>query len=383
MASILPKGDIYLDNGFNVLLQGLHGVGKTEAVLDICRRRQVTLKYYSCATLDPYTDLVGVPVPRKYCDTCRVHFATDKDTCPVDPTHGDLREALKMVRPQEIDEAELIFFDELNRADPKVLNAVMEIIQFRSINGERLPKVVACWGAINPPEVDGEAGTYEVDELDPALVDRFDVFEEITPRPSVAYMEQHVPKPIAQALYSWWQDHDGQRRGMEGYISPRRLMKIGLVYDKTGSFQAALPKWIKADRKKLGTLLERAKQDAAKTGSKPAKFEGGLGQGANPNFTYDRDSLKSESGTVAQYLAENQQDMDTHNEVLNAIKGTHGKTLANDYAELLNALKPSIMEGFIASMNPGKLNTFKENVAGLPVYRYNKVDKLRTALGLA
>src|SRR3954447_4363445 len=136
---MIPKIDQYYAAGMNLLLVGLHGVGKTEAILTFCRENGVVLKYYSCSTLDPYTDLVGVPTPRKYCMNDRLWLGTNQDTCPIcnhrlEEEDSPVVESLKMVRPREVDDAELIFFDELNRAPDAVQNAVLEIIQFRSIN---------------------------------------------------------------------------------------------------------------------------------------------------------------------------------------------------------------------------------------------------------
>ena len=255
---LIPKAGEYFDHGMNVLLIGLHGVGKTEEILRLAREKNIVLKYYSCSTLDPFTDLVGVPTPRKFCTRDRIWLGTDKAACPIcngilEDEDSPVVESLKMVRPREVDEAELIFFDEFNRGDEKTQNAIFEIIQFRTINGEPLPHVKACWAAMNPPD-----GDYKVSDLDPALIDRFDVFIDIQAKPNVAYMAQHLPKPIAQALYSWWGEHNQARRGMENFISPRRLMKIGMVYQATGDFRPALPKWIQADRQKLAALLELA-----------------------------------------------------------------------------------------------------------------------------
>lgn len=357
MANIIPKAEQYLDNDFRVLLIGLHGVGKTESILQLAKERNMKIKYYSCSTLDPYTDLVGVPVPRK---------------------GDDGREYLQMIRPRDIDEAEFIFFDELNRADAKTLNAVFEIIQFGTINGEKLPNLRTCWAAINPP--DSDAG-YNVEELDPALVDRFDTYIEITPRASVAFMAQTLPKPIAQALYSWWSDHNQQRRGMDNYISPRRLLKIGQVFHATGDFRPAVPPWMKqVDKEKLKTLLERAAQDASKqAGSQPA---GKLGNGPNPAFRYDEEYLRENRGPVSQYLRDNPQDFDTHTTVIDAIKSKQGRTLARDYAEILDALDGKVREAYIVNLAPGKLDSLKDAIGGLPEYRLDKMAKLKEALGL-
>lgn len=380
--ALIPKAGEYYDHGMNVLLIGLHGVGKTEEILRVAREKNIVLKYYSCSTLDPFTDLVGVPTPRKFCTRDRIWLGTDKDACPIcnnvlEDEDSPVVESLKMVRPREVDEAELIFFDEFNRGDEKTQNAIFEIIQFKTINGEPLPHVRACWAAMNPPD-----GDYKVSDLDPALIDRFDVFVDVQAKPNVAYMAQYLPKPIAQALFSWWGEHNQARRGMENFISPRRLMKIGLVYQATGDFRPALPKWIQADRQKLAALLERAENDIKKVaGSKP--HQGGLGNGPNPNFQYDENWLVEKRMSVSKYMKDNQDDFDTHEAVLKVIEGKHGKTLANNYAELLNGLKPSMLEGFISKMNQGKYASLKDGVQALPQHRYQSVPDLRKQLGLA
>lgn len=379
---MIPKARDYFAAGMNVLLIGLHGVGKTEEILRMCREDNIVLKYYSCSTLDPFTDLVGVPTPRKFCTRDRVWLGTDKDACPIcnsvlESADSTVVESLKMVRPRDVDEAELIFFDEFNRGDEKTQNAIFEIIQFRTINGEPLPHVKACWAAMNPPD-----GDYKVSDLDPALIDRFDVFIDIQAKPSVQYMAQHLPKPIAQALYSWWGEHNTQRRGMENFISPRRLMKIGLVYQATGDFRPALPKWIQADRQKLAALLEKAENDIKRV-KVNAPHVGGLGTGPNPNFTYDENWLSEKRMSVSKYMKDNQDDFDTHEAVLKVIEPKHGKTLANNYAEIMDNLKPSMLEGFVSKMNQGKYQSLKEAVSALPGHRYQSVPNLRKQLGLA
>lgn len=356
-ATLVPKAEQYLDNELNVMLIGLHGVGKTEEILRLVRDRGLKLKYYSCATLDPYTDLVGVPVPMK------------------DENSG--LEYLKMVRPRDIDDAEFIFFDEFNRADSKVHNAIFEIIQFGTINGEPLPNLKCCWAAMNPPGED-----YQVEELDPALIDRFDVFIEVNPAPSVAYMssEGGLPKPIAQALFTWWRDQNAARRGLEHYISPRRLMKIGKVYMATNDADKAIPKWITCDRSKLKVLLNRAEEDMKpKTGGASAQTTGG----ANPNFVYEDGWMKSHANTVAQYLENNQNDLDTHKAVLDVLERRHAPRLAADYAEVLNALKPGLLEGFVGDLNAGRLDLLRKKIGELDASRLTPLTNLKSALDLS
>lgn len=233
-SSLIPQAQDYLDHHLNVLLIGKHGVGKTQVVRESAAQKGWKVKYYSCATLDPYTDLVGVPVPEGEGKTA----------------------SLNMVRPHDVDDADMIFFDEANRADDKVLNAILEIVQFRSINGEPLPKLKACWAAINPPTEE-----YHVQELDPALIDRFDVFVELTPNPSVSYLSTVMPKPVAQALCQWWNDHNQSQRAEEDYVSPRRLEKIGMTVTALNNpniVPKLLPPGGKYDSSKLINMLKIA-----------------------------------------------------------------------------------------------------------------------------
>jgi hypothetical protein len=357
---LVPKAESYLDNELNVMLIGLHGVGKTEEILRLVRERGLKLKYYSCATLDPYTDLVGVPVPMK------------------DEASG--LEYLKMVRPRDIDDAEFIFFDEFNRADSKIHNAIFEIIQFGTINGEPLPNLKCCWAAMNPPGED-----YQVEELDPALIDRFDVFVEVAPAPSVAYMstEGGLPKPVAMALFTWWRDQNAARRGIEHYLSPRRLMKIGKVYMATGDADKAIPKWVTCDRSKLKVLLGRAEEDMKAKSAAPGATTAPSTGGANPAFTYDDGWMKQHALTVAKYLEDNQNDLDTHKAVLNVLERRHAPRLAQDYAEVLDTLKPGLLEGFIGDLNAGRLDLLKKKISELPDSRLGSLTNLKDALDIS
>lgn len=183
-------------NGLNVLLVGRHGVGKTMIVRKIFQDLRMVVKYYSASTIDPWADLVGIPVP-------------------ITVKNGEEHKELEFVRPKAVDAAEVLFFDELNRAHPKVLNAVMEIVQFKSINGVKLPKLRMVWAAINPP-----GGNYQVNDLDPALADRFQIHMEVLPDPSREYLLQFAPPDAVDAILQWWQ---GLEQKHKDVITPRRL----------------------------------------------------------------------------------------------------------------------------------------------------------------
>jgi len=185
-----------VDNGMNVLLKGTHGVGKTAMVQQCFEGAGLKWKYYSASTMDPWVDFIGVP----------------KEKTENGVTYLDL------VRPRDLaaDEVEAIFFDELNRAHKKIRNAVMELIQFKSINGKKFKNLKIVWAAINP---DDEEGTYDVEKLDPAQIDRFQVHLDIPNEPNAAWFKKTFG-PQGERAVKWWLSREEK---VKTYISPRRL----------------------------------------------------------------------------------------------------------------------------------------------------------------
>jgi len=334
VASLLPNAKTYIENGQNILLIGLHGTGKTETIRALAEEMGLKVKSYSCSTLDPFTDLVGVPVPR---------------------IGEDGREHLKMIRPIDIDEANIVFFDELNRARPEVQDAVLEIIQSKTINGEPLPNLMCCIGAINPPN-----GEYKVEELDPALMDRFDGYIEFTPRPSVAYMAQHMDKAVAQALKSWWDDHNREKRGPESYISPRRLYKIGMVFTTHKNKRAvlqSLPPGGKYDSNKLYTMLDEALHPEKKAKREAANIGDGAASGID--FT-DVKTMAKDKDKLAVFLRSNPQALETHRKTSKALEnGVSGQVLISEWDEVLDGLHKPVLEALINSFAQPKVSQMR------------------------
>lgn len=237
--------DEWIEADLNVLFDGLHGVGKTARVIEafekhlgnyvpeydtngniigekyVPGRLGEDFLYFSCATLDPWVDLVGVP----------------KEVTEV--IDGKSITYLKLVRPKAIAEAKVkaIFLDEFNRAPKKVRNAVMELIQFRTINGMEFPNLRMIWAAINPE--DDANLEFDVEPIDPAQKDRFDVQVAIPYEPDEEYFTARYGSETAQAAIKWWQQLP-QEVKLE--VSPRRLDKAIKAANKNLNLRFFLPK---------------------------------------------------------------------------------------------------------------------------------------------
>lgn len=220
----LTVNDTLLDKciaaGFNVMFHGKHGVGKTHMVLQAFRRNGLHYKYFSASTMDPWIDFIGVPRE-------------------MEDERGPY---LELVRPKEFrdDDVEAIFLDEYNRAPKKIRNAVMELIQFKSINGHEFPNLKVVWTAVNPDD-----GSYDTEGMDDAQKDRFQVHIEVPFKPDPKFFADKYGPDVAEAAIAWWK---GLPVETQSKVSPRRLEYAldafflgvelrGLVLPKTANVQ--------------------------------------------------------------------------------------------------------------------------------------------------
>lgn len=204
MAINVGELQAFVKAGLQILVVGNAGTGKTQMLKKAVDNLGWKMKYFSTSTLDPYAHLIGVPVPEK--ETKEAHF----------------------YRPKDIDDADVVFFDELNRADSATLNAVFEIIQFHSINGEKLPKLKCVVAAINPV-----SDEYDTERLDLALQDRFDVFLTADVVADYSYFKEVFGDKYAKAGISMFNEYQKDynnslrsKKNVLGYFSPRRLEKL-------------------------------------------------------------------------------------------------------------------------------------------------------------
>ena len=197
----------YIKQNLNVLFEGERGVGKTSIIYKSFEEQNLKVKYFSAPTMDPWTDLVGVPTTI---------------------TREDGKEVLRMIPPEDFvdDKYDVIFIDELNRAPPKVLNALMELIQFKTINGKPY-NIKMIWAAINPYSDEQD---YTVEPLDIALKDRFHIQYKFPYKTDKDFFKKTYGQ-IGATFCEWW---DNQPNDVKKEISPRRLFDTVSFYQAGG-----------------------------------------------------------------------------------------------------------------------------------------------------
>lgn len=208
------KLDLYISMNYNVLFKGRPGVGKTSIIHDTFTRNGLRYKYFSASTMDPWTDLVGIP----------------KSTT-VENYEGNNVEAIELIPPADLvkNKYDVIFIDELNRAPPKVLNALLEVLQFKTINGNPMP-FKAIWAAINPF---GENDDYQVEMLDPAMEDRFQIQINM-PYKLDTQLLKNIHGDIAETFINWW---NSQPEDVQFKVSPRRISEAINLYKNGGDVE--------------------------------------------------------------------------------------------------------------------------------------------------
>jgi len=207
----------WIKNHYNVLFRGKHGVGKTATILQAFAAHGLKFQYFSASTMDPWVDFIGVPKEK------------------IDENGNSY---LDLIRPKHFQEdaVEAIFLDEFNRSSKKVRNAVMELIQFKSINGKKFNNLKIIWAAINPE--DDEESKYDVEALDPAQFDRFHICVDVPYIPHAPYFREKYGTSMADVAITWWKELSKEQKNL---VSPRRLDYACDMHSKGGDIKFVLP----------------------------------------------------------------------------------------------------------------------------------------------
>jgi len=157
------------------LVWGKHGIGKSQIIRSIFEKLGYEVIDLRLGQLE-VGDLIGVPAQEFYCMVCETKygFSIRDSYCPVCaqdgkkiPISGRTVWLAPSWFPQN-GEKRLIFFDELNRGRLDVQQATFQIVLDRRIHTHKIPDNCGIVCACNP-----SGGDYFVEELDPALLDRF------------------------------------------------------------------------------------------------------------------------------------------------------------------------------------------------------------------
>lgn len=139
----------------NIMLVGKHGIGKSEILTRYYHNQGMKVVTLFLGQMSDPGDLIGLPYKNE--KTGKTEFLPPYWF----PTDG---------------QPVVLFLDELNRARPEILQTIMDLALNRKLAEHYLPEGSRIISAVN----DGEE--YQLTDLDPALVSRFNVYEF---RPSV------------------------------------------------------------------------------------------------------------------------------------------------------------------------------------------------------
>ena len=134
----------------NIMLTGKHGIGKSQILRQFFEERNQKVVVLFLGQMSDPGDLIGLPHLNE--ETGKTDFMLPYWF----PTDG---------KPI------VLFLDELNRARPEVLQTIMDLTLNRTLAGNSLPEGSRVISAVN----DGEE--YQLTDLDPALVSRFNIYE--------------------------------------------------------------------------------------------------------------------------------------------------------------------------------------------------------------
>ena len=134
----------------NVMLTGRHGIGKSRILEDYFTEKGQRVIILFLGQMSDPGDLIGLPFK-------------DEKTGKTDfmPPYWWPHDGKPIV----------LFLDELNRSRPEVLQTVMDLTLNRKLAGKELPKGSRIISAVN------EGDEYQLTDLDPALVSRFNIYE--------------------------------------------------------------------------------------------------------------------------------------------------------------------------------------------------------------
>lgn len=142
----------------SILFVGIHGIGKSQVIKNTFTTEGYRVVVLFLGQMADAGDLIGLPDREKNDDTGYIHTVFRPP----------------FWWPKSEGENFILILDELNRGKPEVMQCVMDMVLNRELMGKKLPEGCMIIGAMNPLSDDG---FYQVEELDPALLDRFNIYD--------------------------------------------------------------------------------------------------------------------------------------------------------------------------------------------------------------
>ena len=139
------------DARYPVMIRGRHGVGKSELVYQFAAKKGLPIVERRASQMTE-GDLVGLPV-------------IDGDTTSWNPPDW-----YKMACNEPV----VLFMDEIDRATVEVRQGFFQLADSRSLNGHKLHPDTLLFAAVNGGV---HAASYQVNDMDPAELDRWTVFD--------------------------------------------------------------------------------------------------------------------------------------------------------------------------------------------------------------
>ena len=134
---------------------GSHGIGKTQLIEDYAKSNKMAFKKFDPSQLEEVGDLIGIPLITKdiYGNEMTTYakpkfFPTSADDC---------------------ENGGILLIDDFNRADTRILQAIMELLQkYKTVTGE----MPAKWTIVASANPDDSDANYSVTTIDDAVMTR-------------------------------------------------------------------------------------------------------------------------------------------------------------------------------------------------------------------
>jgi len=134
----------------NIMLIGKHGIGKSQIISQFYKKKRMKVVVFFLGQMSDPGDLIGL-----------MHKNEQTGHSEFLPPYWWPTENKPIV----------LFLDELNRARPEILQSVQDLSLNKTLAGKELPKGSIVISAVN------EGEEYQLTDLDPALVSRFNLYE--------------------------------------------------------------------------------------------------------------------------------------------------------------------------------------------------------------